>query len=124
MHHNLGEEGEKVLTEYETYYRFFRNTVLCGIACSLEHPVEWLINIHRVPGGSMTTEYYQEVERHIPRALIDIFEALHLELPRNADEILEMCDSHYPEGHLCRGYFEFLRQDIEECLEKVIEERE
>jgi len=75
MHHNLGEEGEKVLTEYETYYRFFRNTVLCGIACSLEHPVEWLINIHRV-----------------------IFEALHLELPRNADEILEMCDSHYPEG--------------------------
>jgi len=108
----------------EEYYKFFYGAVLSGIASGLTHPVEWMINTHRVPGGSMTPEYYREVERYVPRALIDIFEALHLELPRNANEILEMCDSHYPEGHLCRGYFEFLKQDIERCLKKVVKERE
>ena len=108
----------------EEYYKFFYGAVLSGIASGLRYPVEWLINIHRVPGGSMTPEYYQEVERYIPRALIDIYETLHLELPRSADEVLKMCDSHYSEGHLCRGYFEFLKHDIERCLKKVVEERE
>jgi len=119
----------------EDYYKFFHSTVLGGIACGLNHPVEWIINAHRTPGGTLTPAYYWKVEKHVPRFLVEIFKSLFLRLPDSASEVLEMCDlflrlpdsasevlemcdNHYPKGHLCRGYFNFLKVDIEEYLKE------
>ncbi|MCD6262328.1 MAG: hypothetical protein J7J52_04830 [Deltaproteobacteria bacterium] len=101
-----------------TYHEFFHYAVLAGIASGLQHPVDWLVYVHRMPEENMTPEYYQEVERFLPRLLIDFFGSLNLRLPTNADEVLRMCDKHYPKGHLCRGYFTFLRQDIEKEIKR------
>jgi len=103
----------------EDYYKFFHSTVLGGIACGLNHPVEWIINAHRTPGGTLTPAYYWKVEKHVPRFLVEIFKSLFLRLPDSASEVLEMCDNHYPKGHLCRGYFNFLKVDIERYLKNV-----
>lgn len=103
----------------ENYYKFFHSIVLNGIMCGLDHPVEWIINAHRTPGGTLPLDYYQKVEKYVPRFLVEIFESLFLRLPTNATEVLEMCDNHYSEGHLCRGYFNFLKTDIEEYLRRI-----
>ena len=103
--------------QLEDYYRFFHYVVTLGIASGLRHPVEWLINAHRVPGGTLAPEYYQRVEKNTPRFLTDIFDSLNFGLPNSADDILNMCDEVYPERHLCKGYFQFLKTDIEKYLE-------
>lgn len=100
------------------YYRFFHSTVLDGITYGLNHPIEWIINTHRTPGGTLTPAYYRGVEKHTPRFLVDIFKSLFLSRPNNATELLNMCDNYYPEGHLCRGYFSFLKPDIEKYLKE------
>jgi len=102
------------------YYKFFHSTVLGGIICGIDHPIEWIINAHRTPGGNLTPEYYQEVEKYVPRFLVEIFESLFMRSPDSATEVLEMCDNHYPEGHLCRGYFNFLKPDIEKYLRENV----
>ena len=101
------------------YYKFFYEAVTAGIACGLSHPVEWMVNIHRLPGGSMHPDYYKTIESYLPRALVDIFKNSNMRLPKNADEILNMCNLHYPEGHICRGYFDFLGKEIEKYVKEV-----
>jgi len=113
---SLATPKETCISEEGEYLRFFHDVVLTGIACGLDHPIEWIINAHRAPGGSLTQECYQEVEKHTPRFLVEVFENLFMRRPNNATEVLEMCDNHYPEGHLCRGYFNFLKADIERYL--------
>jgi len=102
----------------EDYYKFFHYTVTLGLGCGLDHPVEWIINAHRTPRGTLTPTYYWKVEKYVPRFLVEIFESLFMRSPDSATEVLEMCNNHYPEGHLCRGYFNFLKPNIEEYLKE------
>jgi len=100
------------------YYKFFHFTVTLGLECGLTHPVEWAINVHRTPGGTLSSDYYKKVNRYLPRYLVEIFKCFYLRCPENADEVLKMCDDHYPEGHMCKGYFSALKSEIEKYIKE------
>jgi len=99
------------------YNRFFVSAVKTGWLCGLLHPVEIAINAHRTPGGTLSEEYYRTVEKHLPRFLCEVYEDVLTRTPESAEDVLEFCDSHYHQGHLCRGYFDFLRDDIQKYVQ-------
>jgi hypothetical protein len=101
------------------YYKFFYSTVTAGICCGLGHPIEWIINIHRTPGGTLGDNYYKTVETHVPRFLYELFQNLYLEDPEDADDIIKMCNSHYKNSpnQFCNYYFAFLIPQIQKYIE-------
>ncbi len=108
--------GEVKWSPMKDYCEFFHHVVMTGIVCGLRHPVEWVINAHRVPGGALTADYYQWVEKYIPQFLSEIYKATFFREPSSARDVLDMCDAHYPDGHLCKGYFNFLEEKIDEYI--------
>lgn len=104
-------ESERLADDVE-YLSTFHAIVAVGLTCGLEHPVGWAINAHRVPGGSLPEDYYERMERHLPRYLCEMYELLNMETPTTTRQVLDWCDSLYPEGHLMRGYFAFLTPSL------------
>jgi hypothetical protein len=102
------------------YYEFFYWTVAAGVTCGLMHPVEWLINAWRTPGCTLPPEHYESCRKHTPRYLCDIFDFLNMRRAENANEVLEMCDKHYPEGHMCKGFFERTREELDRYIKEQI----
>ena len=94
------------------FYQFVYDTFTCGIICGLQHPIEWAINIHRTPGVSFKPEFYQSVEKHLPRFLCLLYELFNMDPPRTAKNVLQMCDQHYQHNTLCQRYFDFLENQI------------
>jgi hypothetical protein len=100
------------------YLRFFHFAVTGGIICGLDHPIEWAINAYRTPGFTPSPDHYRDARKHLPQFLCEMFRNLNMREPESADEVLTWCDEHYPEGHLARRYFEFLKPEITGYLER------
>jgi hypothetical protein len=100
------------------FYQFVYDTFTCGIICGLQHPIEWAINIHRTPGVSFKPEFYQSVEKHLPRFLCLLYELFNMDPPRTAKNVLQMCDQHYQHNTFCQGYFDFLEPQIDQYILK------
>ena len=100
------------------YLRFFHFAVTGGIICGLDHPIEWAINAYRTPGGTLSADYYRDARKHLPRFLCEMYRDLNMREPETADEVLAWCDEHYRKDHLCRGFFGFLKEEIDGYLKE------
>lgn len=111
-------QNEQAREEELAYLRFFHFAVTAGIICGLDHPIEWAINAYRTPGGTLSGDHYRDARKHLPRFLCEMFEDLNQKEPEGTDEVLAWCDEHYREGHLARGFFGFLRPEVDRYLEE------
>ena len=102
----------------DDYYKFCYFMMMTGIACGLNHPIEWAVNAHRTPGGILGEEYYRKCEEYLPKFLVDVYDSIFLRPPESADDVLKMCDDHYKNNQFCIGYFEFLRDRIDSEIRK------
>ena len=93
------------LSPENEYLRTFHWIVTSGIVCGLDHPIEWAVNALRTPGATLEEDYYERMYHHLPRFLVEMFEAEHCRESESIEELRSWCDNHYPEGHLCRGFF-------------------
>ena len=100
------------------YLQFFYDTVLTGIICGLEHPIEWIVNADRIPGGTLEGDYYKWIEKHTSRFLYEMYEIYHYEPPKCAKDVLDWCDDHYKHNTMCQKYFNHLESKIQEYIDK------
>ena len=101
------------------YLQMFHWIVTDGLICDLTHPVEWAINAHRTPGGVLNIEYYEKLDKHLPRYLVERCEDFYCEHMESAEKVLKWCDEHYENGtnKMCLGYFEYLKPKIKEFID-------
>ena len=73
--------------------KVFKDIVLSGLCCGLEHPIEWCVNL----GRDMSIPYDKISERDqlIYECLREFFEAEHLRKPANDEEVREWVERFY-----------------------------
>ena len=101
----------------EEYYREFHWVVHCGFICGLVHPIEWIVNAHRTPGGTLTPEYYEKMNEITGRYLCEMYEAMNAPMPATLDNVIKWCNDYYPEEHFISNLGESFRPHISEFLE-------
>lgn len=102
----MASPEQNVNTEPDTEYLvFFHWVVTSGWICGLDHHLEFLVNAHRTPGGTLAKEYYSNIKKHTPRYLVELYEAINCAGPTNAQEVMDMCDEYYQKGHWCHRFF-------------------
>lgn len=100
------------------YLEVFHDIVTGGICCGLQYPIEWAVNAHRVPGGSLTLDYYQELDKYLPQYLYEMFMWDCCTEVKSAQEILDWCDNWYKNNTFCQGYFNYLKDDIDKYIKE------
>lgn len=103
--------------EYK-YLQFYHWVVSSGIACGLNHPIEWAVNAWRTPGASFDEDYYRNAREFLPRFLCEMYSDENIGFPKSADEVLKWCNDHYDKNPMCQDFFEFIRDRIEDEMAK------
>jgi len=107
----------------EDYLKQFHWIVTSGWVCGLSHPIEWMVNALRTPGGTFSSDYYEQMENITARYLCETYEAVECSEPKDAKDILTWCDDHYPEGHLCKGFFDRFEKNINTYIQLKNDEK-
>lgn len=109
--------NRKLIQMDKKYLTFFYNVVIGGYICGLEHPIEWIVNAHRMAGATLPDEYYTNIEKHVPQFLYEFYEISHLRKAKNSDEIFKWHNDHYKHNTFVRNYWLFLESQIQEYID-------
>lgn len=100
------------------YLRFFHEVVTMGVICGLQHPIEWAVNASRSCVNVLPEECQRYTDEHMPRFLCEMYQHCTFETATTAEEIFEWIDSCYEKNTMCKGYFLFLKEEIDKHIEE------